>query len=246
MNHEHAYDVVIVGAGMSGLTAAAYLVKYGYRVILIEQQDKVGGLVQSFDYKGFHLDGGIRSIESSGVIKPMIKDLGLDVELRKSKVTLGIENRVISLNQTEDIKGYEALLVSFYPEDQASIQRIFKRIRRILSYMDVLYGIDNPMMMDLKKNRSYVIKTLFPWFFKFVPTLFHIERLTVPVETYLKRYTQNQALIDLIIQHFFKDTPTFFALGYFSIYFDYHYPQGGTGKLPQSLDTYILTLGSHI
>ncbi len=240
------YDAVIVGGGIAGLTAAAYLAKDGYHPLLIEQQDVIGGLVNSFDYKGFVLDGGIRSIESSGVLKPMIRDLGLDVTLKRSPVTLGIQDQVITLNDIRDIKSYESLLVDLFPEDEHDIEKIVKKIRRILKYMDVLYGIENPMIIDLKSRPSYVIKTLFPWFFKFVPTLLNIERLSIPVETYLKKYTDNQALIDMIAQHFFKGTPTFFALGYFSIYFDYHYPVGGTGELPKALEKYITSHGGMI
>lgn len=239
-------QVVIVGGGMAGLTAACYLAKSGYQPLLIEQQEITGGLVNSFDFHGFILDGGIRSIESSGVLKPMIRDLGLKIEFERSPVTLGIKDRVISLSSIDDLQSYESLLVELFPEDQKEIQTIIKKIRKILKYMDVLYGIENPMIIDLKARPSYVIKTLLPWFFRFVPTLFQIDQLSVPVEVYLRRFTSNQALIDMIAQHFFKASPTFFALGYFSIYFDYHYPKGGTGKLPQVLEEYILSHGGII
>ena len=41
-------QVVIVGGGMAGLTAAAYLSQAGIPVLLFEKEDKVGGLVNSF------------------------------------------------------------------------------------------------------------------------------------------------------------------------------------------------------
>jgi len=241
-----AYDAIIVGGGIAGLTACAYLTKHGYHPLLVEQQEDVGGLINTFDYHGFIFDGGIRSIESSGVVKPLIKDLNLDVNLIRSKVTLGIGNQVIPLINRFDIEKYETLLIALFPENESDIKKIIKRIHKILNHMDVLYGIDNPMIVDLKHNPSFVFKKLIPWFFKFIPTLYHIDRLTIPVETYLKKFTKNQALIDMIAQHFFKNTPAFFALGYFSIYFDYHYPLGGTEKLPKALENYILNHGGKI
>lgn len=240
MTEEKMYDVIIVGGGIAGLTAASYLCQYGYQPLIIEKQEETGGLVHSFNYKGFIFDSGIRSIESSGIVKPMIRDLGLDIDYRKSIVTLGIKDQIITLSSREDLVKYESLMVSLFPSDEKVIKRIVKKIRQILGYMDVLYGIDNPMMMDLMKHKSYVIKTLIPWLFKFIPTLYHIDQLTVPVEDYLRRFTQNESLIDMMIQHFFKATPAFFALGYFGIYFDYHYPQGGTGKLTQALHHYVI------
>ena len=239
MSETKKADIIIVGGGIAGLTASAYLCKAGVSSLLLEQTDQVGGLVNSFPYKGFIFDGGIRSIESSGVIKPMIQDLGLEVEFLKTKVTLGIQHRVIALESKTDIPQYEALLCEFFPENKDDIHKIIRKVTQILKYMDVLYGIDNPMMMDLSKNKKYVFQTLLPWFFQFVPTLFQIDRLTTPVEPYLKKFTTNQALIDIMIQHFFQATPAFFALGYFSIYFDYHYPMGGTQAIPFAMKQYI-------
>ena len=82
------YDVAIVGGGLAGLTCGAYLSKQGYHVVLCEQGSKVGGLVNTFDYKGFKLDGGIRAIENSGIIFPMLKELGIDIPFSKNVVSL--------------------------------------------------------------------------------------------------------------------------------------------------------------
>jgi phytoene dehydrogenase-like protein len=245
-NTPHSYDVIIVGGGISGLTAAIYLTKYGYKPLLLEKSDEIGGMINSFTYNGFVFDGGIRSIESSGVVKPLIKEFNLDIKFDRSFVTYGIKDRVIKLNDINDLVNYENLYLSLFPNNKSEIKIIIKKIRKILKYMDVLYGIDNPMIVDLKNNKSYVFKTLLPWFFKFIPTIIKINQLTVPVEDYLKRYTTNQSLIDMIIQHFFKSTPAFFALGYFSLYFDYHYPKGGTSKLPLELEKKILESGGII
>lgn len=42
---------IVIGGGFAGLTAAAYLVKYGYRVELIEASPKLGGRAYSFHHK---------------------------------------------------------------------------------------------------------------------------------------------------------------------------------------------------
>jgi len=46
------YPVVVIGAGMGGLTAAAYLAKNGFPVTVIEQHDTAGGYATSFDRAG--------------------------------------------------------------------------------------------------------------------------------------------------------------------------------------------------
>jgi phytoene dehydrogenase-like protein len=240
------YDVVIVGAGMSGLTSAAYLSKAGYKVLLCEKEKKVGGLVNSFDYHGFTLDGGIRAIENSGIVFPMLKDLGLDIEFAGNAVSIGIGHEVIRIDSKESVKDYQTLLTHHFPDQAEDIGKIIDKIKRIMHYMDVLYGIDNPLFLDLKKDKEYLFKTIFPWLFKYLLTIPKINKLNQPVDEYLQNFTNNQALIDLIAQHFFKKTPTFFALSYFSLYLDYKYPKGGTGIIPEKLEGFILDHGGEI
>ena len=51
-------DAVILGAGLTGLRTALYLINSGFNVTIIEKTDKVGGVCASFKYKDFILDYG--------------------------------------------------------------------------------------------------------------------------------------------------------------------------------------------
>eukprot|EP00966_Prymnesium_polylepis_P016316 376146-Prymnesium_polylepis.2 len=41
-------DVVVIGSGIGGLSAAALLAKYGYSVTVCESHDRVGGAAHGF------------------------------------------------------------------------------------------------------------------------------------------------------------------------------------------------------
>ncbi len=73
-----------------------------------------------------------------------------------------------------------------------------------------------------------------------------INRLNIPVEDYLKSILKDSSLRDIISQHFFKGTPTFFALSYFSLYLDYFYPKGGVGILADAIEKKIKDFKGHL
>jgi phytoene dehydrogenase-like protein len=112
--------------------------------------------------------------------------------------------------------------------------------------MEVLYGVENPVFKDLKRDTKFIFKQLLPWLPKFIFTVGKINRMNMPVEDYLDSIIKNKSLKDIISQHFFKHTPTFFALSYFSLYLDYFYPKGGVGKLAEVLEDKIKELGGEI
>ncbi|MSV85614.1 MAG: FAD-dependent oxidoreductase, partial [Actinobacteria bacterium] len=53
-------DVVVVGAGLAGLTAARTLTQAGRLVLLLEASDGVGGRVRTDQIDGFHVDRGFQ------------------------------------------------------------------------------------------------------------------------------------------------------------------------------------------
>jgi phytoene dehydrogenase-like protein len=113
-------DVIIVGAGIAGLTAAAYLSKEGYTTLICEKENACGGLINTFTRHGFVFDGGIRAMENSGVVFPMLRHLGLEIEFVKNHISIGIEDRVIRVNSEENLVDYHALLSYSLPRQRRS------------------------------------------------------------------------------------------------------------------------------
>jgi phytoene dehydrogenase-like protein len=243
---ENRYNTIIVGGGIAGLTSSAYLSRAGQKVLLIEKNKECGGLVNSFTRDGFHFDAGVRALEDAGIIFPMLKDLGIQLDVVKSKVSLGIGNEILHIEDLNSLTKYRDLLKKIFPESEGEIDEVLKIIRTVMKHMDVLYGIENPVFKDLKRDRAFIVKKLLPWLPRFILTVGKINSMNMPVEEYLTTVVKNTSLRDIISQHFFKNTPTFFALSYFSLYLDYFYPKGGVGKLPEALKNKILEYGGEI
>jgi phytoene dehydrogenase-like protein len=145
---ENKYNTIVVGGGIAGLTSAAYLSRAGQKVLLIEKNKELGGLVNSFTRDGFHFEAGVRALVNAGIILPMLKELGIQIEIVKSPVSLGIENEIIDIETINDLEKYRELLTKSFPDSKSEIYEFIKIIRKIMKHMDVLYGIENPVFKD--------------------------------------------------------------------------------------------------
>ncbi|MBD2578577.1 NAD(P)/FAD-dependent oxidoreductase [Oscillatoria sp. FACHB-1406] len=66
------YRVAIVGAGPAGLTAAYELAKQGIHLLVVERDDKVGGIARTEIYKGYRFDiGGHRFYTKVGEVQQL-------------------------------------------------------------------------------------------------------------------------------------------------------------------------------
>ena len=244
--NETKHQVVIVGAGMAGLAAAAYLSRANFDVLLIEKNKEIGGLVNTIERDGFYFDTAARSIENSGIIIPFLNDLGINLEIMNSPISVGIESEVINIHSEDSLSDYKSLLERLYPEKIEDVHRIISFMKKMMKDMAILYGIDNPLFKDLKKDRKFLFKELLPYLGKFLLTVRRMNRLDEPVEEFLEKLSSYRPLTDIIDQHFFKNTPTSFAMGYFYVYLDYIYPKGGTGQIPKAIGQKIIDWGGKI
>jgi phytoene dehydrogenase-like protein len=238
--------IVIVGAGMAGLTAAAYLTRHNYSVLLLEKNERSGGLLNTFEYDGFFFDAGPRAFVNSGIVKPMLKELGIDWVFLENKISIGIEDKLFRVDSMDSINEYKRILVDLYPEKIEDIEKIISITYKLSEYTKILYEFDNPNFGDVMSDKKFVFKKLIPWTFKFLNALRKFNQFNTPVEVFLARLTDSQSLIDILTQFFFRKMPTYFALGYFYVYLDYFYPKSGTSALPNLLKEKICDWGGEI
>ena len=70
---EHV-NVLVLGAGMGGLCAAARLAVAGEKPLLIERTDRVGGRASSFQKDGYTINTGAVAIEFGGVMEDTFRE----------------------------------------------------------------------------------------------------------------------------------------------------------------------------
>ncbi len=131
------YDVVVIGSGLGGLTAANVLAREGRSVLLLEQHYKLGGLATWFKRPGGH----IFDISLHGFPYGMVKSCRRywTQEIADSIVQLkGVrfDNPMFSLTTSFDRKDFTRLLTTDFGLEEAKVQEFFDTARGMNFYDD--------------------------------------------------------------------------------------------------------------
>ncbi len=136
-NVRREYDVIVIGSGLGGLTAANVLGRTGYRVLLLEQHYKLGGLATWFRRPGGH----VFDISLHGFPFGMIKSCRRywTREIADSIVQLKnirFDNPVFSLTTEFNRDDFTRLLIERFAITQETVHRFFDTVRAMNFYDD--------------------------------------------------------------------------------------------------------------
>lgn len=88
MTAEPEKKVVVIGAGPAGLTAAYQLTRHNLPPVVLEQNDKVGGIACTENYKGYYFDmGGHRFFTKADEVKTFWRETLGDDFLRRRRLS---------------------------------------------------------------------------------------------------------------------------------------------------------------
>ncbi len=133
MTNQGKYDVVVVGAGMGGLCAAALLVTYGYKTLVVEKLPFVGGRCASVKYKGFTLPTGALYVETHGGVDQLFTEVGAAFTVRDFPIQLGF--RMGRKDYPMPPKGGLKSVISNFASE-AETARVMTAIRRAFSWQE--------------------------------------------------------------------------------------------------------------
>ncbi|MEM4676007.1 MAG: NAD(P)/FAD-dependent oxidoreductase [Nitrososphaerota archaeon] len=129
---EDEYDVIVVGAGVGGLTCGSLLAKRGYKVLVLEQHYQVGGYCSSFQRRGFTFNTGVEDVSGlweKGPITFLLRELGLNKEdlFVKNRVRYIFKERYI---EAENLEEFMDILSEMFPHERKNIISFFEDAKR--------------------------------------------------------------------------------------------------------------------
>ncbi|MFA5276006.1 MAG: NAD(P)/FAD-dependent oxidoreductase [Candidatus Omnitrophota bacterium] len=240
------YDVIIIGAGIGGLTAGAILAKNGKKVLILEKNPVAGGYVVNFRREGFKFDATLHVIngcQEGGLTYKVLKEAGVHTKLDfikpKFNSRLIYPDMDLSIPQC-NLPEYLSLLIGKFPKESIGIKNIIKTMIRIYDDVQKLYHSN----ISLKVQVLY-----FP--IKY-PYLFSYKDKTV--EQLFNKFIKDEKLKTVMAQSWLyfglpisKLSAIFFSYAWYDFLNNgVFFPKGGSGSLVRALSDSIVENGGSI
>jgi len=126
------FDVIIIGAGIGGLTCGCYLAKAGLKVLIVEQHNKPGGYCTSFERQGYRFDVGVHYFGGvkNGLLGKVLKELSLTDKIKfnrfdpSDKIIMPDNITYVRTDPYDTIKEFQ----KSFPKEKKNVERFFKFI----------------------------------------------------------------------------------------------------------------------
>ena len=129
-------DVVIIGAGMAGLTCGCLLAQKGLKVVMIEKNQKVGGCCTSFQKEGFSFDLSVQSLgecQEGGRVWRVLKQWNLLDQIRFIPLDPAREYHFPDqrVSQSSRMETHIENLSSLFPAEKRGIKEVYAALEKI-------------------------------------------------------------------------------------------------------------------
>ena len=238
------YDVIIIGAGLGGLTAGAKLARRGKKVLLIEQHNIPGGCATTFKRKDYTIEVGLHEmdgLDDIDVKKAIFEDLDVlnNIELIRLPEFYRFINSNVDFVMPDDAEKARAKLLKKFPEEEKGIKAYFKEIRGIRRELPKL---------PRSKFWQSVLLPVYPLLYPYVT-----RNAKKTIGGFLDKKFKNEDLKLLLTANlgYFHNDPYSMAMIYFATAQDAYYAggwyiKGGSQKLSDYLASCIVNNGGEI
>jgi phytoene dehydrogenase-like protein len=147
------WDVIIVGAGVGGLTAASMLIKAGLRVLILEKNPHPGGTAYVYHRKGFTFPMGPLGFSTPRLIRETLKMLDGD-DLKLLPVSYRIKAFDLEIPVSLTFPRMIEELTELFPEEGKSVKQFFKDMEEIASAMQLPVNHLNRSLLEVTSKKS--------------------------------------------------------------------------------------------
>lgn len=229
------YDVIVIGAGLGGLSCGAICASRGRKVLVLEQSERIGGCCSTFEKEGYRFDIGASIVE---VIHSVERSFSM------MKTGIAEELDLIPCDPIYDyflpdgtrfqfpvsVEGTTEVVREVAPEDAEAWPRFAAYMKEFMALAtDAVFGTRMLTMGDAARM-----------FLRYPALLKYGELFTNSYEEVLKKWFKSSAMRQMAsYQSFYVGLPPELAGGVYSMlgYSEHegsYYPRGGMIRIPEA------------
>ncbi|MFX1340791.1 MAG: phytoene desaturase family protein [Promethearchaeota archaeon] len=126
------YDVIIIGAGIGGLTCSAKLASKGKRVLILEKIHHIGGTSHIFRRGNFLFPMGPLSFSFPNLVKEILDDIGINQNISFQRSNFQLITPEIDILYSQEWNNFKERLKELYPKDRIGIEKFFLEFGKLL------------------------------------------------------------------------------------------------------------------
>lgn len=127
-------DVLVIGSGIGGMCAAAYLAHKGYQVLVTEALPRIGGHCSTVEYQGIKCTTGVVGPGLGGPLEELFHEVGAEYNVRPCGTPHYLINgKIIELPE----KGAMRALLSAATHDTEEVDRVLKAFAKGMHSTDM-------------------------------------------------------------------------------------------------------------
>ena len=188
--------IIIIGAGIAGLSAGCYLQMNGYQTQIFEAHNLPGGLCTAWKRKGYTIEGAIHGLLGSSPANPFFSLWNELIEMNKIEFVNHDVQAVFELEDKRrfylysDLNKLEKYMKDISPEDSVAIEKFVNGVKRI-----------GKMQMPVGKPREFMNALDYLKMVKYLPMLSFMKKwLKVSAEDYAKQF--KSLLLQQVVREF--------------------------------------------
>lgn len=228
-------DAIIIGAGIGGLSAAAYLVRAGRKVIVLEQDHHLGGTASVFRRNGFTFPTGPQSFTAPEYIAASLRELGVEQQLSFTRDCFQVRRGAMDVVISVPLHQLARQLSGFFPVEQKGIHAVINVLEEVMAALDAMRPED--IMEQSSTTNSAAREVLGRWG-------------NVSAQELVDRHLKDQRLKDLLGSQGTSESEMSVVLlaqmWRFMSKVGIWYTRGGIGEVPLLLAARVLALGGEI
>jgi phytoene desaturase len=240
------FDVIVVGAGLGGLSAAGYLAKAGRQVLLLENNPVPGGYAQEFRRSKFRFEAALHAMDGvgpGGWAFPILRDLKVLGRVKFNRL-----DPIYTVRYPEhEVKAhanpfeYEAELIRHFPHEKDGI-------RAAMSEMIETYWQTQRFMTDSQLDQRPPMEQ--------IPVVYPkmLAAISISLDEFFAPFIQDRklrAVFSTLWPYFGLPPSRLNAATFIFPFVSYHlfggyYPEGGSAAISRALAKAFVELGGEV